>query len=133
MRTKTIIRFFEKLPKPVLTFIACLLVVGIGYLDYITGYDFSVSSFYLFPVILVAWFEGGVPATLISIFSAITWAVADLASGHVYSHISVAVWNAMMILALFLIVAYFIILLKKLSIRERRGSGRRQKMIRHKK
>jgi hypothetical protein len=120
MRTKTILEFLEKLPKPVLTFTAFLLVVAIGDLDYISGYDVSVSLLYLFPVILVAWFEGGVSATLISIFSAITWAVADLASGHVYSHSGIAVWNAIMVLALFLIVAYFIILVKKLMIRERR-------------
>jgi hypothetical protein len=47
MRTKTIIKFFEKLPKPVLTFIAFLLVLAIGALDYITGYDLSLSVFYL--------------------------------------------------------------------------------------
>lgn len=121
MRTKTILEFFEKLPKPVLTYFAFLLVLVIGYLDFITGYDVSVMLLYLFPVILVAWFEGGVPATLISIFSAITWAVAGLASGHVYSHIGIEVWNAIMVLALLLIVAYFIIFIKKLLIRERRS------------
>jgi hypothetical protein len=118
MRTKTIIKFFEKLPKPVLTFIAFFLVLAIGALDYITGYDLSLSVFYLFPVILIAWFEGGVPATLISIFSAVNWAFADLASGHVYSHIGIEVWNAVMILTLLLIVAYFIILIKNLSMRK---------------
>ncbi len=125
MRIETIVEFFEKIPKPVLTFFAYLLVLAIGDLDYLTGYDVSVSLFYLFPVILVAWFEGGVPATLISIFSAITWAVADLAAGHAYSHISIEVWNAIMILALFLIVAYFIIFIKRLLIREHRGQGKR--------
>jgi hypothetical protein len=119
MRIKTIIDFFEKLPTPVLTYFSFLLVLAIGGLDFITGYDFSVSLFYLFPVVLVAWFEGGVPATLLSIFSAITWAVADLASGHIYSHSGIAVWNVIMILALFLIVACFVIFIKKLLIRER--------------
>jgi hypothetical protein len=118
MQTKTIIKFFGKLPRPVITFIAFLLVLAIGDLDYITGYDLSLSAFYLLPVVLIAWFEGCVLATLISIFSAVTWAVADLAAGHVYSHISIEVWNAVMNLGLYLIVAYFIILVKKLSIKK---------------
>jgi K+-sensing histidine kinase KdpD len=84
----------------------------IGWLDFTTGYD-VVVVLYLFPVILAAWFEGGVPAALISIFSVVTWAVADLASGHIYLQSNIAVWNALMMLTLFLIVAYFIVLIKK--------------------
>jgi diguanylate cyclase (GGDEF)-like protein len=91
----------------------------ISSLDFITGYDISVSVLYLFPIVLIAWFEGGVPAALISIFSAITWAVADLASGHIYSHIAVSIWNAIMVLGMFLIVAYSVAAVKKLLISER--------------
>jgi diguanylate cyclase (GGDEF)-like protein len=91
----------------------------IGSLDFITGYDISVSILYLFPIVLIAWFEGGVPAALISIFSAITWAVADLASGRIYSHITVSIWNAIMVLGMFLIVAYSVAAVKKLLISER--------------
>lgn len=119
MQTKTILGLLEKLSRPFLTFFAFLVVLAIGDLDFVTGYDVSVSVLYLFPIILIAWLEGGVAAAVISIFSAITWAVADLASGNIYSHIAVAVWNAIMVLALFLIVTYFIIFIKKLLIRER--------------
>ncbi len=118
MQTKTILELLEKLSKPHVIFFAFLLVLAIGGLDFISGYDVSVPLLYLIPIILVAWFEGGVPATIISIFSAITWAVADLASGHIYSHICIAVWNTIMVLALFLIVTYFVTLIKKL-LRER--------------
>jgi len=113
MQIKKIRDFFEKLPKPILTFIAFLLVLAIGDLDFITGYDVSVSVLYLIPIILIAWFEGGVPATIISIFSAITWAIADLEAGNIYSHVGIAVRNAMIVLALFLIVTYFVTFIKK--------------------
>ena len=79
MRIKTIIDWLEKLPKPLLTFVGFLLVLAIGSLDSLTSYDVSVSFLYLVPIVLVAWFEGGVSAALLSIFSAITWAVSDLA------------------------------------------------------
>ncbi len=119
MRIKTILEFPEKLPKPLLTFLGYIIVLAIGGLDTITGYDTSVSLLYLLPITLIAWFEGGVPAVIISIFSAVTWAVSDLASGHAYSHITVPIWNATMVLGMFLVVAYSITALKKLLIKER--------------
>jgi len=72
MRIKSIIEFPGKLPKPTLTLFGLLMVLAIGGLDTITSYDISISVLYLLPIILIAWYEGGVPASLISIFSAIT-------------------------------------------------------------
>ncbi len=119
MQIKTIIEIPGKLPKPLLTFVGFFLVLIIGSLDSIMGYDISVSALYLFPIILIAWFEGGLPAAIISIFSAITWAMSDLVSGHIYSHIAIPIWNALMALGMFLIVAYSITAIKKLLIKER--------------
>jgi diguanylate cyclase (GGDEF)-like protein len=120
MRIKTILEYPGKLPKPFLTFLGFLLVLAIGGLESITSsYEISISVLYLLPIILIAWFEGGVPAFIISIFSAITWAMSDLASGHIYSHIAFPIWNAIMVLGMFLIVAYSITAVKKLSIKER--------------
>jgi hypothetical protein len=64
MRIKTIIEFPEKLPKPILTLFGLLLVLAIGGLDTITRYDISISVLYLLPIILIAWYEGGVYAIL---------------------------------------------------------------------
>jgi diguanylate cyclase (GGDEF)-like protein len=119
MRIKTILAFPEKLPKPFLTFIGFLLVLAIGSLDTVTSYDFSVSFLYLFPVILVAWYEGGLTATVISIFSTLIWSMSALVSGHIYSHFAIPVWNALMVLAMFLIVGYSITVIKKLLLKER--------------
>ncbi|MGE5174172.1 MAG: GGDEF domain-containing protein [Betaproteobacteria bacterium] len=119
MWIKTILEFPEKLPKPFLTFIGFLFVLAIGSLDSITSYDISVSLLYLFPIILIAWYEGGVPAAIISIFSAMIWAISDLVSGHSFSHLAIPLWNAIMVLGMFLIVAYSITIIKKLLLKER--------------
>jgi diguanylate cyclase (GGDEF)-like protein len=118
MRIKTIIEFPEKFPKPALTLFGLLLVLAIGGLDTFTSYDISISIIYLFPITLIAWYEGGVPATLVSIFSAITWATSDLVSGHNYSHIAVRIWNDIAVLGMFLFVAYSVTTVKKLFIKE---------------
>lgn len=120
MRIKRINEFLEKLPKPYLTYFGFLLVLAIGGLDTITSYDFSVTSLYLLPIILIAWYEGGLPAALLSIFSAITWAVSDLMSGHIYSNFAVPTWNALLVLGIFLIVAYSIAAIKTFFLKERR-------------
>jgi diguanylate cyclase (GGDEF)-like protein len=119
MRIKTILESPGKLPKPFLTLIGFLLVLAIGSLDSITSYDISVSALYLLPIMLIAWFEGGVPAALLSFFGAIIWATSDLLSGHPYHHITVPIWNATMVLGMFLIVAYAITALKKLLKKDR--------------
>ncbi len=119
MRIKTILEFPGKLPKPFLTFVGFLLVLAIGSLDSITSYNISVSALYLLPIMLIAWFEGGVSAAIIAIFSATTWAMSDLVSGHPYSRIAIPIWNAAMVLGMFLIVAYSITAVKKLLIKER--------------
>ncbi len=118
-RIKKILESPGKLPKPFLTFIGFLLVLAIGSLDSLTSYDISISLLYLLPIILIAWFEGGVSATIISIFSAITWAISDLVSGHIYSHVAVPIWNALMALGIFLIVAFSIVTIKNLLKKER--------------
>ncbi len=119
MRPRTILGTPGKLSKPILTLVGFLLTFLIGLLDYITGYDFSVSALYLFPVMLLAWYAGAVPAILISIISAVVWALADLASGHIYSSSAILVWNALMLLGIFLIVSFTTAAMKKLSINER--------------
>ncbi len=120
MRITTILEFPGKLPKPLLTIFAFLLVLTIGSLDLTAGYNkVSIAFLYLFPIILITWYEGGIPAVIISIFSAITWSIADTASGPVYSHIAVPVWNTVMVFGMFSIVAYSFATIKRLMIRER--------------
>ncbi len=119
MRIKTIIELPEKLPKPLLTLFGFFLVLAIGGLDTFTSYDVSVSVLYFLPIILIAWFVGGSSAAMVSLVGAATWAASDLLSGHIYTHFAVLIWNAAMMLGMFLIVAYSIATLKKTFTRER--------------
>lgn len=119
MRIKKIIDRIEKLPKPFLTLIGFLLVLAIGSLDSLTSHEISVSFLYLLPIMLIAWFEGGVPAAVISIFSAITWAVSDLASGHIYSHVAAPIWNFLVVLAMFFTVTFSLVTFKNVLKKQR--------------
>ncbi len=122
MRLRTILEFPEKLPRHFLPFIGFSLVLAIGVLDSFTSYDVSVSLLYLVPIMLIAWYKGGVLVAIMSIFSVINWAIADMVSGHIYSHMAIPLWNAIMMLGMFLIIGYTITMLKKLLVKEREHS-----------
>jgi diguanylate cyclase (GGDEF)-like protein len=87
---------------------AVLGLLVVGGVDFITGFEISVSVFYLGPLALAAWYAGRgsgiIAATLASIF----WFIADFASGHPYSHQMIAIWNALVLFGLYIITATLI-------------------------
>ncbi len=84
---------------------ACLLTAALGVVDWITGYRLSFFVFYFFSV---AWAASRVrveAAVGIAVLSACIWAVADHAAGHTHASSGHAMWNTMVRLVAFLIVA----------------------------
>src|SRR6516225_3512846 len=71
------------------------LVCLIGYIDFRTGYERSLSLFYLVPISLGTWFVGLPFGFAIAILSVVVWVASDLAAGIP----SVRLWNAGMTLA----------------------------------
>ncbi|MBU0495737.1 MAG: diguanylate cyclase [Chloroflexi bacterium] len=104
------------------------LVVGLalipilGILDYLMGYELGLSLFYLLPISLVAWFVGRNLGLTAALAGAITWLIADIASGHPYLLPGVPYWNAAIRLGIFTIVALLLSVLKGALERERRLS-----------
>lgn len=86
--------YVSRLPKAFCIPLCSALLLLIGFLDYITGEEISVSVFYLVPVSLATWRTGRRSGILFCIFSAIMWFYVDIISGHVYSHIAIPYWNA---------------------------------------
>ena len=48
----------SRLSKPWTLFLAFVLAVLVGWLDYVTGYDLHVTGFYLTPICWVSWAAG---------------------------------------------------------------------------
>jgi len=106
--------YFSRQSKSFLMILAVCLCIALGAVDYLTGYEVSFSIFYLLPVSLIAWFVGRRPAIFIAIISALIWLLADLTSGHTYSHYAIPLWNSIMRLGFFLMAAYFLTAIRKL-------------------
>jgi signal transduction histidine kinase len=80
----------------------------VGFLDYLTGRDFAFSAFYLVPMCWGAWAAGRGVGIALAVAGAATWVVADLMSGFIYPYPWMPYWNFLMLLALFLVVVYFL-------------------------
>jgi diguanylate cyclase (GGDEF)-like protein len=96
-----------------------ILIVVVGIVDYLSGYEIAFSLFYLIPVSLVAWFTQRWLGIAASIFSAMAWLVADILSGHSYSYSGIYYWNSAIRLGIFVIVALLLSELKKALEHER--------------
>ncbi len=96
-----------------------LFISLLAYIDVITGYEISLTIFYLLPISLAAWYYSGRAACIISAISAMVWIAADIKSGEYHSHMAVQIWNSGAALIYYLLISYFLSKLKKLYEHEK--------------
>ena len=103
-----LIRRAEALTTPWITVWALLGVLLVGAVDLLTGHMLSMSLFYIGPVAMAAWFGGSRVGFAIAVVGTLTWLGADLLAGGSYSHPLIPVWNAMIRLGIFAIIAWLV-------------------------
>lgn len=101
-----------RLPRPAILAIAVLGIVVVAGIDLLTGYEVSLSLFYLVPVAMASWYAGRRAGVAIAVLSCFSWYFADLAAGHQYTHPAIAVWNALVRLGYFLLAALLLTALR---------------------
>ena len=111
--------YFSKQSKSFLTALEAILVLGVGWVDYITGTEYSLLLLYSIPVLTTAWFVGKWASVAISIESAIVLLVVDVAGQRHSSEPVALYWNDLSILVFFLLVTYIIASLKSAFEREK--------------
>lgn len=116
---KALFEYIDKMPRIIIFTISFLLVIFLGIIDYLTGYEISFSIFYLLPVMIATWYCKRAYAVVISLFSAMTWYCADIASGNTYSHFMIPVWNTVTRLGFFLIFTFSLGAIRNLLDKEK--------------
>jgi K+-sensing histidine kinase KdpD len=101
---------------------ATLIVLLVGLLDYLTGYELDFFVFYFMPIALVAWSSGLAGACVFSLFSALTYLTADWYALHPYSTTLLIYSNTLIELTSFLVVAFTVAKIRALLIEERKIS-----------
>lgn len=110
--TMKIAEFLDGHSKQFLTALAFILAAAAGWIDYLTGYDYSMSILYLLPVFIAAWFAGKGAAVATAVVCALAWLAAELLAKK-YADAPLALyWNDVMELGFFLVVAYSLSALK---------------------
>lgn len=113
-----------KKPSPVPAAIASIgLVIWIGYLDYVTGYETSFFLFYLIPVVFALRFVGVYFAVFISLLSGIVWVISNTADGMTYANWLVPVWNTTQRITFYIGVVGLLTMRKKLEARVRQRTA----------
>lgn len=80
------------------------LMLGVAWLDYLTGTELAFSIFYLAPIALVSWFSGRPVGVGFAVAAALLWWGAEVLDNKVYSTPQIAYWNTAVRLGFFLIV-----------------------------
>jgi diguanylate cyclase (GGDEF)-like protein len=108
----------EKRNRPLQLFLGLVLILAIGVIDFVTGYELAFSLFYVLPIALITWLTDRRFGLAASVISAIVWLVADLASQHVYSNPLIPIWNTLIRLAFFVIITLLLSALRMALQRE---------------
>ena len=95
-----------------LAIIAFFIIMGIGVVDYMTGSEITFALFYLFPVVIAAWFSNKNMAIAISLFTAMTWLAVDYFLKRIYPNVLVYVLNYF---SRFILLIIFVFLLRTLK------------------
>jgi diguanylate cyclase (GGDEF)-like protein len=96
-----------------ITAVAACGVAIIGAVDYFTGYEVSLSLFYLGPVALATWYGGRRAGIGFAILCSVVWYSADFAAGAEYSNRAIPLWNALVRLGFFFITSLLLSELRK--------------------
>ena len=108
------ITLFFKKRSPLFWGIAGITLIAVlGFLDYATGYEMTISLFYLIPIFLVSWYAGPRLGLFISTAAAFSLFFADYIGGLEYSHFTIYVWNALLWVGFFFIVTWLVSALRK--------------------
>jgi len=110
----------DDLPKWLGVMIITAGVAGIGFLDYITGYELNFFVFYFIPVTLAAWYVGLRASVSVSFLSAVVWFGADMMSGNPRSSYFYAVWDTVILLASLIVIGGLSSRVRNLVDREHR-------------
>ena len=99
---------FTKRNRSVALYAVILLALLIGYLDYATGFEISLSFLYLIPIALATWYVNTKTGHVVMWVSTVAFMVSNWAAGETYSMEIIRYWNGFTRLVVFLLVIWLL-------------------------
>lgn len=97
--------------------VGLLAILTIGVVDYVTGYQFGFSIFYLFPVFAATIYVRKQVGIVISLASALVWLLTDFIAERSLAQSGMGEWDILNRLAFFALIAFSLISLQR-NLRE---------------
>ena len=85
-----------------------VLTVLIGGFDFLTAREIHISAFYLIPICWATWKVGSRAGVALAMVGVFVWWLAEISTGYSYASWDVPYWNALMLLALYVVVVYLL-------------------------
>ena len=102
---------------------ALLLLVLLGWIDYLTGYELGFFIFYSAPVGIAAWYVGRRSGIAMALAASLTWWLADMYAGEKYSSRFYFYWNTAIRFGCFVLNAITISRIRDMLLAQRRLDG----------
>lgn len=97
-----------------------LLLMLVGAVDTVSGFEVSLSLFYVVPVAWIGWRCGIRSGALSAFAAAVVWFAADYLIGHhPYTSVWIPYWNTLIRFGFFILVVTVLVELKKALLREK--------------
>ena len=111
--------FFIKRNKAAALYAALLLVVLLGYLDYLTGFEVSLSFLYLIPIVLATWYINSATGYVVAVLSVLIFILSNWAAGEADSGEIIRYWNGFTRLTVYLLAIWLLQEVKRALAHER--------------
>ncbi len=115
--------------KTVLTAVAVVFTLFLGFVDYLTGFELRIDVFYLLPISFAIWYISKKTAIIIATISILLIFLSDSLSRPEYSLRFIDLWNLTMVLLFFIIVIVSLSTLRVTLNEQRRLSSELQKAL----
>jgi diguanylate cyclase (GGDEF)-like protein len=100
--------FFLKRNKSAALYLALLLVGLVGYLDYATGFEVSLSFLYIVPIAFATWYLNSKAGYLVTALSVLTFILSNWAAGEAYSQEFIRYWNGFTRLVVYVLIIWLL-------------------------
>lgn len=107
-----------------------VLLIVIGWLDYVTGYELGFFIFYFIPVSITAWFVGRRSGVFMAFAAAASWFISDKLDRHPYPNAYFIYWEMFMRYLSFLTTALTVAKIRAMLLNEERLNAELQAALR---
>jgi hypothetical protein len=98
--------------------VSAVILLALGWLDFVTGYEFGFFIFYFIPVAIAAWYGGRKQGISMAVSAAVCWFISDKLTSHPYSRAYFVYWETFMRLASFLTTSLTLSRIRSLVLNE---------------